>query len=152
MTREDQDQELRSADGRGRGKITPGTDGTTEHRNDGTAGTEETQTAADTSGTAAEKPEQQTRGPPIGKRVANPALTGTHSEITAARDATDGVRSGFFKRMNSLSRRWEPWVSEVSAAVPEVSAAVCVSSVPVVPSFRLSVLVPPFRLGGGSRR
>jgi len=59
MTREDQDQELRSADGRGRGKITPGTDGTREHRNDGTAGTEETQTAADTSGTAAETTEDQ---------------------------------------------------------------------------------------------
>ena len=42
--------------------------------------------------------------------------------------------------MNSLSRRWEPWVSEVSAAVPEVSAAVCVSSVPVVPLARWFVL------------
>jgi hypothetical protein len=43
------------------------------------------------------------------------------------------VEAAFFNRILSLRPR-KLWVSEVSAAVPEVSAAVCVSSVPGVVS------------------
>src|SRR5262245_15606038 len=85
-------------------------------RNTRRPGNEDTQTAADTSGTAAEKTEQQT-SPPIENRVANSALQGAHSEITAAREATGGIPSGFVKRLISLRARGA-WVSEVVRGRP----------------------------------
>src|SRR5262245_54455715 len=69
--------------------------GTTELRNYGTTGTEETQTAADTSGTAAGTSETQ---PP-------PAPRGIFIFVSlnkAARHATIGVQSGRYFRMSSL--------------------------------------------------
>src|SRR5262245_15034979 len=118
---------------------TTGTAERRERRNSGTTETEETQTAADTSGTAADRSDWESSSE-------SPALQGTRSEITTARDAIRGVPSGVFKENEFLSLQTlgALWSSVVSAAVPALSAAVCVSSVSVVPYFRSSV-VPWFR-------
>src|SRR5262245_45428457 len=83
-------------------------DGTTERRKGGTTETEETQIAAETSGIDADKPEQQAFDG-----------EGTHSEITAAREANSGVLSGFFQK-NEISVRCRELSrdSERSASIP----------------------------------
>ena len=77
---------------------------------------------------------------PIENRVANPALGEIHFEMTAARDAIGGVPSGLFKSNECLSKMARALeFPQLSASIPAVSAAICVSLfvwgsvVPVVP-------------------
>jgi hypothetical protein len=66
----------------------------------------------------------------------------------ATRDASIGFPSGHYFRMSFPSVRYSPAsvVLVYPRPSPEVSAAICVSSVSVVPSFRRSA-VPPADLG-----
>jgi hypothetical protein len=129
----------------------PDTDTRTRNQNTkntpGRPETEGTRTDADTSGTDADKTRTDGLEFRLGTRVGNLALPGTHSERTAARDASGGVSSSSFKRRMSLSRRRNLFFTPdaVSAPVPEVSArvrvpSVWVSVVPRFPSFRGSVV------------
>ena len=124
---------------------TTGTAERRERRNSGTTETEETQTAADTSGTAADRSDWESSSE-------SPALQGTRSEITTARDAIRSVPSGVFKEHEflSLSRRWElcglPSSPRPSRPCPRPSAFLQFPwfRTSVVPWFRTSV-VPYFR-------
>ena len=90
---------------------------TTERRNDGTSETEETQTAADTSGTAAETSEK-------------PELPATGETFIllwkrAARDTAKGVSSGGYFRMSSLSNVVSALVASPPQGVLKIELVFC---------------------------
>ena len=83
------------------------------------------------------------RTAPIGNRVANPALQETHSENNSrSRGHEPASRVVCFKRRMNFSPLWS---SVVSAAVPDLSAAVCVSLFSLVSRRSVVPVVPPFR-------
>jgi hypothetical protein len=117
---------------------TTGTTGTTERRNDGTTGTEETQMDAETARMNADTSETQTSGDSdwAGPQVANPALQGTHFEITPLRTPLAGVPERLFQKQRIPLEGGRSWnFPKLSASIRAVSASICVSSVPGVMQF-----------------